>query len=155
MDKIQIFSFIVETPNFRFQLQISDKIIEEGRTDELERELEALKLLFDLEKAAAEAEMDAEENEHVHKLTKTINEDHTSALKEKQREMMKDIRDGCPASEQVALQRLMDQHRKDMEGVEQELNLERDRQLGDLQVCNTCCGTLNPSPNKPVLYMSN
>ena len=76
-------------------------MIQEGRNDELERELAALKRLFDQELSAAEAEMDAVENEHVAKMTKTLSDEHTSSLKEKQRQLLKQATEGCPASEQV------------------------------------------------------
>lgn len=45
--------------------------------------------MFDQEMAAAEAEMDAEENEHVLKLSKHLSDDHTTGLKEKQRSLLK------------------------------------------------------------------
>lgn len=109
-------------------------MIQEGRNDELERELESLKRLFEQEKAAAEAEMDAEENEHLQKMTKTLSEEHTQGLKEKQRDILKAIKDQCPEAEQIAMNRLMDQHRRDLESLEQELSLERERQLSDIQV---------------------
>lgn len=47
---------------------------------------------------------------------------------------LKLVGDGCPASEQVAMQRLMDQYRKEQEGLEQDLSLEKERQLSDLRV---------------------
>ena len=94
----------------------------------------ALQRMFDQEMSAAQAEMDAEENEHVLKLSKTLSDDHTIGLKEKQRALLKLIGDGCPATEQVALQRLMDQFRKDQESMDQELSLEKERQLSDLRV---------------------
>lgn len=112
---------------------MTTKMIQEGRNDELERELAALKRLFEQEMAAAEAEMDAVENEHSAKMTKTLSDEHTSSLKEKQRHLLKQATDSCPASEKVAMQRLLDQHRKDLEGLQQDLGLERERQLGDLK----------------------
>ena len=110
-------------------------MIQDGRNDELERELESLKRLFEQEMAGAEAEMDAEENEHLQKITKTLSDEHTQGLKAKQRDIMKSIADQCPEAEQVAMQRLMDQHRRDVESLDQELALERDRQISDIQVC--------------------
>lgn len=110
------------------------KLIEEGHTDDLERELAALQRMFEQEMAAAEAEMDAEENEHMLKLRKNLSDEHTTGLKEKQRNLLKLAGDNCPASEQVALQRLMDQFRKDQESMDQELSLEKERQLSDLRV---------------------
>ena len=109
-------------------------MIQEGRNDELERELESLKRLFEQERAGAEAEIDAEENEHLQKITKTLSDEHTQGLKEKQRDILKAIKDQCPEAEHVAMNRLMDQHRRDVESLEQELSLERDRQLSDIQV---------------------
>ena len=114
--------------------QVTARVIQEGRNDDLERELASLKLLFEQESAAAEAEMDAEENEHLQKITKTLSDDHTQGLKEKQRDILKAIKDQCPEAEQVAMQRLMDNHRRDLESLEQELSLERDRQMSDIQV---------------------
>ena len=110
-------------------------MIQDGRNDELERELESLKRLCEQEMAGAEAEMDAEENEHLQKITKTLSDEHTQGLKAKQRDIMKRIADQCPEAEQVAMQRLMDQHRRDVESLDQELALERDRQISDIQVC--------------------
>lgn len=45
--------------------------------------------MFDQEMAAAEAEMDAEENEHALKLSKHLSDEHTTGLKEKQRGLLK------------------------------------------------------------------
>lgn len=91
--------------------------------------------------AAAEAEMDAEENEHILKLSKNLSDEHTTGLKEKQRALLKLVGDGCPATEQVALQRLMDQFRKDQESMEQDLSLEKERQLSDLRVSVNFCSS--------------
>lgn len=110
------------------------KLIQEGRNEDLEKQLEILKQLFEQEMAAAEAEMDAEENEHKHKLTKNLNEEHMSKLREQQRQILKIATDSCPQSEQIALQRLMDDYRKDQESLSQELSLEKQRLRNDLQV---------------------
>jgi C1A family cysteine protease len=112
-------------------------LIQDGHNDELEKELEILKQLFEQQMSAAEAEMDAEENEHKHKLTKNLNDEHTAGLRETQRQIMKVASDNCPASEQVALQRLMDEYRKEQEGLSQELNLEKQRLRNDLQVISS------------------
>jgi len=114
---------------------MSARLIESGHVEDLERELAALQRLFDQERAAAEADMDAEESEHVSKIAKTLSGEHTDGLRDKQRDLLKIASDACPASEQVALQRLMDQHRKDIEGIEAGINLEKDRQMADLRVC--------------------
>jgi len=113
---------------------MSARLIESGHVEDLERELAALQRLFDQERAAAEADMDAEESEHVSKIAKTLSGEHTDGLRDKQRELLKIASDACPASEQVALQRLIDQHRKDIEGIEAGINLEKDRQMADLRV---------------------
>ncbi|KAH3741464.1 hypothetical protein DPMN_048189, partial [Dreissena polymorpha] len=117
----------------RYKNEMSTRLIEEGHTEDLERELAALQRLFDQQMAAAEAEMDAEQNEHINKLTKTLSNEHTTGLREKQRALLKLASDNCPPSEQVSMQRLMDQYRKEQEGIEQGISLEKDRQLEDLR----------------------
>ncbi|WAR00886.1 hypothetical protein MAR_025258, partial [Mya arenaria] len=117
----------------KYKNEMSARLIEDGHHDNLEREMAALQRLFDQEMAAAEAEMDAEEAEHINKLSKTVSDEHTTGLREKQRDLLKGVSDGCPASEQVALQRLMDTYRKDVNSMEQNLALEKDRQLEDLR----------------------
>jgi hypothetical protein len=51
----------------------------------------------------------------------------------------------CPATEQVAMQRLLEQHRQDLDGLEQEMALEKSRQMSDVQVgaINRLVGAIN------------
>lgn len=72
-------------------IQLSSKMIEGGNTEDLERELEYLKRLHQQELEALEAEMNAEENEHSQRITKTIDDDHTSNAKQKHRDILKEV----------------------------------------------------------------
>lgn len=66
-------------------------MIESGNTDDLERELEYLKKLHQQEMEAAEADMNAEENEHLKTISKSIDDEHTGALKQKHRDVLKNV----------------------------------------------------------------
>jgi len=83
---------------------------------------------------AAETEMEAEEKEHVQRINKNLEEEHTEGLKQKHRDILKQISDQCPQAQQMALQHIMEDYRQDMDAVDQELSLERQRQLSDVQV---------------------
>ena len=70
---------------------MSSKLIQDGETDDLERELEYLKSLHKQEMDAAEASLDAEENKHIQRLSNKIDEDHTAGVKQKHRDLMKEV----------------------------------------------------------------
>jgi len=72
-------------------LQLSSKMIESGNTDELERELEYLKKLHQQEMQAAEADLDADENEHLRTISKSVDDEHTGAVKQNHRDVLKNV----------------------------------------------------------------
>ena len=66
-------------------------MIESGNTDDLERELEYLKKLHKQEMEAAEAEINAEENEHLRTISKAVDDEHNSTIKQKHRDVLKNV----------------------------------------------------------------
>lgn len=77
--------------HFQWYFQLSARLIESGNTDGLEQELEYLKKLHQQELEAAEAELNAEENEHLKTISKNVDDEHTGALKQKHRDVVKNV----------------------------------------------------------------
>ncbi|KAI8480901.1 hypothetical protein Bbelb_413740, partial [Branchiostoma belcheri] len=85
------------------------------------RELEAL-----------EAQIAAEEAEHLRDISRSLDEEHSNTLKESQKDVLKDLssKHGVDA---VRQQEIMDRFRKDQENLEYMSNIRRERQTQDLQ----------------------
>eukprot|EP00058_Branchiostoma_floridae_P012905 XP_002598393.1 hypothetical protein BRAFLDRAFT_128123 [Branchiostoma floridae] len=85
------------------------------------RELEAL-----------EAQIAAEEAEHLRDISRSLDEEHTNSLKETQKDVLKNLssKHGVDA---VRQQEIMDRFRKDQENLEYMSNIRKERQTQDLQ----------------------
>lgn len=74
-----------------FPLQLSTKVIQGGNPEQLDRLKKSLDEQHRQEREAAEAELDAQENEQIRQATLAIDEDHTVSLKDIHRDILKQV----------------------------------------------------------------
>ena len=72
-------------------LQLSAKLIESGNNEDIDAELSHLKELHRQQMEASEMEMDAEEREHEHRISKNLEDEHTLGIKQANRDIMKKV----------------------------------------------------------------
>ncbi|CAH1797049.1 unnamed protein product [Owenia fusiformis] len=113
--------------------ELSTKLIQEGKHEELEQRLAEMDRLHQAEREALNAEIDEEEQEEIKHIVQSNNKEHTDALKETHKQLLAELPNQHSGVDAVLQQKLLEMYRKDVDNLNSELESQKDRQLNDMK----------------------